>query len=334
MTRVAEIVLGIGTSHSPLLTFGADLWLDRARDDLGNQRLTLCDGRTLSYDMLLKERGPVHDADATEARLSEQAARAGAALDRLANAVQSLAPDVVVIVGDDQDELYRPENTPALAVYYGAEVVMRPLGEMMADKPAWLDRALAGYAMETDNRFSGAPAFGRTLVEGLIDEGIDVAVASLVTDPRIAAFGHAFGFIARRLLRDGAFPILPVLLNTYYPPNVIRPGRCLEIGKSIARVVRAMPEPLRVAVIASGGLSHFVTDESLDRHVLGALARGDAAALTDLPRSALREGSSEILCWLLAGGAFAHLEHHWSDYVPVYRTPAGTGIGLAFGIWQ
>ena len=76
-----------------------------------------------------------------------------------------------------------------------------------------------------------------------------------------------------------------------------------------------------------------MTDPELDRSVLDALEAGDAETLSSLPLTALRAGSSEILCWVLAGGAFNHLDHIWSDYIPVYRTPAGTGIGLAFGIW-
>ena len=40
---MAEIVLGGGTSHSPLLTFDAEMWAQRAGDDLRNEALTLSD---------------------------------------------------------------------------------------------------------------------------------------------------------------------------------------------------------------------------------------------------------------------------------------------------
>jgi OH-DDVA oxygenase len=102
---------------------------------------------------------------------------------------------------------------------------------------------------------------------------------------------------------------------------------------AIANVVTAMPGALRVAVVASGGLSHFVVDETLDRRVLAALARGDAQALCGLPRAALNSGSSEILNWVAAAGALAALPLQWSDYQPLYRTPAGTGVGAAFALW-
>ena len=330
---MAEIVLGIGTSHSPLLTFDADMWMERATDDRRNQALTLSDGRTLSYDALLAERGPVREAESRLRCLHYQVDRCEAALGRLADAIEAAEPDIVLVVGDDQDELFKPANTPSIALFCGAEIVMRPLGELMKKPPEWMRQALAGYAMDTIHCFPGAADFALQLVERLMDEGVDLGVYSTLEDPAKAAFGHAFGFVAHRLFKGRRIPMIPLLLNTYYPPNVIRPARCHDIGAMIAKAVAKIPGNDRIAVIASGGLSHFVTDADLDKIVLDGLKSGDAEALRALPMEALRQGSSEILCWVLAGGAFSLLPHIWSDYVPVYRTPAGTGIGLAFGVW-
>jgi hypothetical protein len=60
----------------------------------------------------------------------------------------------------------------------------------------------------------------------------------------------------------------------------------------------------------------------------------DARWLSSLPRGALNSGSSEILNWVLAAGALESLELTWSDYQPLYRTPAGTGVGAGFAIWR
>ncbi len=90
----------------------------------------------------------------------------------------------------------------------------------------------------------------------------------------------------------------------------------------------------RVAVIASGGLTHFVIDETLDRGVLDAIAARDAAALRAIPRDKLRSGNSEILNWVTAAGALEGLAATVVDYVPGYRTPAGTGTGMAFARWE
>ncbi|MBV9543601.1 MAG: hypothetical protein JOY61_04425, partial [Chloroflexi bacterium] len=108
------------------------------------------------------------------------------------------------------------------------------------------------------------------------------------------------------------------------------------LGRAIASAVRAWPERARVAVIASGGLSHFVVDEELDRMLLGALEKKDAATLQNLPRERLFSATSESLNWVAVGGAMesSALKMELVDYVPVYRTPANTGGGWAFARWQ
>jgi hypothetical protein len=91
---------------------------------------------------------------------------------------------------------------------------------------------------------------------------------------------------------------------------------------------------MRVGIVGSGGLSHFVVDEELDRGVIDALMRKDGEALQSLPRKKLNSGSSEIRMWISIGGAVEHLDMTWSDYVPGYRTPAGSGTGLGFAVFQ
>ena len=87
---------------------------------------------------------------------------------------------------------------------------------------------------------------------------------------------------------------------------------------------------MQVGVLASGGLSHFLVDEELDRAILKALADKDGDFLRNLPRNKLNAGSSEILNWVALAGASEHLDLDWFEYVPGYRTPAGTGTGLSF----
>jgi 3-O-methylgallate 3,4-dioxygenase len=68
--------------------------------------------------------------------------------------------------------------------------------------------------------------------------------------------------------------------------------------------------------------------------VLDALARRDAAALTALPGAQLDSGNSEIRNWIAAAGAVEHLSMTLVDYVPSYRSEAGTGVGMAFAVWD
>ena len=296
-----------------------------------SKTLNLTDGRTVSYAALHDEVGPRFAASATLEVFRRQAAAAQRALDRLATELVAAAPDVVVVIGDDEEELFGPENQPAVSMYMADHVVMhaRPRS---AGNPL-LDLVAEGCAMERVRSLAGHAAVAQALARSLSRRGIDIATAGAPIAPDVSGVGHAFGFVARRLLGLRPIPIIPFVLNTYYPPNVPGAGRCLEIGRQLAAAIAELREVERVAVVASGGLSHFVTDEALDKRILAALAAGQAQVLADLPRQALRSGSSELLTWILGGAALADLRLAWAEYEPVYRTPAGTGIGLAFAGW-
>jgi hypothetical protein len=331
---VASIVLGIGTSHSPLLVLGGPQWEFRSHDDRRNTTLNTLDGRQVSYEQLVAERGEPYQRESNPAGFPALAARAEAALDQLAAQLKAAEPDVVLVVGDDQGELFAPDNFPAIAVYRGEELVMKP-SEHLKGMPPWADAKFwAGYRMDLPHRYPGAPALATELVKGLIREGVDVASCASVPDPTQRGFGHAFGFVLERLMQDVRVPMLPVLLNTYFPPNTPTAARCHEVGVKIARVLAASPSQARVAVIASGGLSHFLCEEAFDREIVAALEQHDAARLCAIPQEAMLSGSSEIRNWILVAGMTSHLRHRTTEYIPVHRTPAGTGIGLAFLSWR
>jgi predicted class III extradiol MEMO1 family dioxygenase len=135
-------------------------------------------------------------------------------------------------------------------------------------------------------------------------------------------------------MKDVKIPMLPIILNTYFPPNTPTAARCLDVGKKIGRILAASKSPARVAVVASGGLSHFLCEEAFDRKIVKALEDKDATTLAALPEEALRSGSSEIRNWVMLSGMVEHLRCDFTEYIPVYRTPVGTGIGLAFMTWR
>ena len=331
---MAEIVLGIGTSHSPILILEGEQWSQRARDDRRNKSLYTQGGRKLSYDELVCERGEPYLKESDPALFPVQARQAELALDRLEAILVEARPDIVLVIGDDQDELFGFDNMPSFAVYTGEEIVMK---EMPLPHPrlTWTDKTFwAGYGMDMPHRFPGAPALARDMVKGLIRQGVDVAVSDSVPDPSRRAFGHAYGFIYQRLMKRLRVPMLPVLLNTYFPPNNPTSGRCFQIGTAMAHALAASPIDARVAVIASGGLSHFLCEEAFDRKVIKALKEHDIGALTQIPQEALCSGTSETRNWITLGGAIAHLRCTYDEYIAVYRTPAGTGIGLAFAAWS
>ena len=129
-------------------------------------------------------------------------------------------------------------------------------------------------------------------------------------------------------------PMVPIFVNTYFPPNQPAPSRCYDLGLALHRAIESSPADLRVGVVASGGLSHFVTDERLDRQVFAALRAGSEEELRAIPRNLLNAGSSEIRNWIAVAAASRHLKLAWDEYIPVYRTRAGTGCGLGFACWS
>ena len=330
---MAKIVFGAGASHTPVLALPPEHWEQRAIADYKNEALTLSNGATLGYRDLLEITGGKYANEATIEKFKLKSIACQRHLDRLADELEAAAPDVVVIVGDDQEELFGLDNTPLISIFYGDQLVMHSEGER-GQRKDWEQTLLERYAMDTFHRFPGQRAVALSLIQGLLDRGVDIGASASVPDAATAGFGHAYGFIIRRLFKGRQIPVVPVLLNTYYPPNVPSSSRCFELGQHLRAAIAELESSLKVAVIASGGLSHFVVDEKLDHDFLAALSGGDAAALRSVPRTALRSGSSEILNWIVAAGVLHGLPIGWAEYVPVYRTAAGTGVGCAFVAWR
>ena len=187
---------------------------------------------------------------------------------------------------------------------------------------------MKSYAMDAVHSFPGNPNSRWNSSRELIDSDVDIGAAAKVEDPRKSGFGHAYGFIIARLFKGRQIPVVPILLNTYYPPNALTAKRCYHIGRALTRIIESSTSRQRIAVAASGGLSHFVVDEKLDRKVLDAIKRKDAATLKALSASEMNSGSSEIRNWIMVAGLVEHLANDWTEYYPAYRTPAGTGTGI------
>ena len=336
---MAQIVLACGTSHTPLLSMEPADWEARAKNDRANERLIDRSGRVCSYAELAHAVGERYAADATPQRWASHAGAAQQALDRLAAEIERANPDVVVIIGDDEHELFSSANMPAFAVYYGETAISREFARAHDPRTsdpeyAWMHTVARGYAMDRHRAYPVAAGLARDVIERLVELQFDVAALAEVPDPAKAGFGHAYGFVRTRLLHDRDVPIVPVMINTYYPPNQPTAARCFDFGAALRTALEGCGGDVRVAVVASGGLSHFVTDEVLDRRVVDALENGTAETLRAIPAHLLNAGTSEIRNWIALGGLMRDRHPGWSTYLPIYRTPAGTGIGLAFAAWH
>lgn len=330
---MAEIVAGVASSHTPQLSTGIGLWHDHAERDKRNPRLLGRDAEFHTYDEILATADPRIAGELTPEAWQAKHRRAQEGVRLLAERLAAARPDVVVIYGDDQNEMFTDDAIPTFGCFTGERLTdWPPTGADLARIPAGIRAATwAAHGAEPAEHLVSAE-LSRRVLEFLVDRDFDVTRVG--RQPAGRTLGHAFTFPRYRLGLPPATPIVPVFINTYYPPNVPSARRCFELGGVVRRAVESWDSGARVAVIASGGLSHFVVDEELDRRVLTGIERDDPAALGSLTRRQLRSGTSEILNWIAAAGTLRGLRAQVIDYVPGYRTPAGTGAGMAFVSWE
>lgn len=328
---MAEIVLGACTSHSPQVSIPAEMWADRGAHDRTRSGL-IFRGIDYEFEALAALRSPENLAD--EIKLERQQTRhetCQAAILSLARDIAAANLDVIVVIGDDQDEQMLRSNRPALAVYCGSEIPIRPRVYRPNATPA--ERA-AGWAFgEFATEWPGASELGDHLIRTFVKKGIDVAYSDSLPNGK-KGIGHAFAFVYTRLMTDNVVPSVPVLVNTYFAPNQPTARRCVDYGRAIAEAVGTWDSSARVGVIGSGGMSHFVIDAEFDRGVLDALVASDISYLEALPEAYLQEGSSEIKNWITAAAAMNHLKAEVVAYEPCYRSLAGTGCAMGFVKWQ
>ena len=328
---MAKIVLGIGTSHSPMLSTPAEKWPEHVKRDLANRNLWAWDGKPHTYEEMVEMSPASIAGELTMDVWRERDAANQAAIAKLGDVIADVDPDVIVMVGDDQHELIHEDNMPSLLVYWGEKLLNKPRDR--SRMPPSIAMAAWGNEFDEEVELDGQADLGLHIIESVIADEFDVAHSKELPNGR--GEGHAFGFVHRRVL-DGKRipPTVPILQNTYYPPTQPLPKRCYAFGKAIRRAIESWESDARVAVLASGGLSHFVIDEKLDRGVLKALGDHDADHLTTLPVELLNSGNSEIRNWITVGAMVEGMDMTLVDYVPCYRSPASTGCAMAFAYWE
>lgn len=168
--------------------------------------------------------------------------------------------------------------------------------------------------------------------------------ASLVADE------FDMSFFQDKPLDHGCFSPLSVMLPhaTHWPTKIIplqvgvlqfpapSARRCYKLGQAIRRAVESYPEDLRVAIVATGGLSHQVHGERAgfnntewDKTFLD-LFESDPEALLELTHADyVRLGgfeSAEVVMWMVMRGAMSgRMKCLHRDYY----LPSMTGIAVA-----
>jgi 2,3-dihydroxyphenylpropionate 1,2-dioxygenase len=217
------------------------------------------------------------------------------AMRRLGAVLDETRPDALLIFASDHMETFFLRTVPTFAV-------------MAAD------RATAAFAGKT-----WSPPIHRGLAEALLEQLVrrdfDMAYS------QEAELGHSFAAIFEWILDGRAIPVVPIFVNTYLPP-LPSPRRCAALGRAIAEIIASQPE--RVAVLASGGMSHYPgtakyykPDYDFDRWCIHELENSREDSFLDLTPEQLDEvGNTEMLPWALALGAIGKQHMQLLSYQP------------------
>ena len=247
----------------------------------------------------------------------EHQALALGAFEEMRQRLAAARPDVIVAFSNDHLLNWPINNTPEYTVGIGAEHV----------GPAdWYDEwlALGKY------RIPGHPGIARHIV----NEGARRRVAFAYL--RDMQFDDGISVPMHYLNPEGRLPLVPVTMNCTVPP-IPTPERAYHVGTVVRDLLRAYPGPERIAVIATGGLSHepggpryFWVDEEFDRWFLDLLKRGDHQALLrectlERMEAAGSGGTAELLAWCLVL-AFTAGPADVLAYMPAVAWRSGTGM--------
>lgn len=326
---MADIVLGFAASHGPTMTTPPEEWAKLGEKDTMDPRFDF---------KSLKPKAGI-EQEITIERQRERYAAIQEGIKKLAAVLNEANPDVVVVFSNPHGGVKADLFQPTFGVHLndapprteGVPIPGRTRGEG--------ERATAGR--ETGEarpareqvQYPTDGDLARHLMNGLIEEGIDVA-ANFQSKPG-AGLDGAYNLIFQQFDKEAKYPYVPVLISRYLP-NQATPKRTYEFGQAVRRVIERWDSPKKVAVMGSGGLSHQIVDEELDQYVIDALTEGDADALGKIDRVQLNRapGTPEILNWVATAGVMAPKAMTLIDYIPAYRSLAGTGHGNTFGYWK
>ena len=320
---MAHLVLGIGSSHGPTIQTPAEDWLVLGEGDTRDPRF--------SYDDLIRKARPGLEEEITLEKRQERHEANQAGLKALTERAQGADLDVFVVVSNAHG-IRTEDNQPVFGVFRGGSLPIAVRSGRGRPDPDARFRGGARPPREIVER-PGQPELANHLINSLIQDDFDVACTDRL--PEGAGLDEAFTSLYERFLPDGTVPMVPFMVSRYLPYQATA-KRCYALGSALRRAIESWDSDARVGLLASGGLSHQIIDEELDHMVIDGLVARDKDALCSLVRERLNgaPGTPEILNWVAVSAAMEPVGMTLVDYVPCYRSLAGTGHGVTFGYWQ
>jgi len=252
-----------------MLSMPPELWLEFGEDDRKREELVApWDGSTVTYDELLDHAEPSIAKELTPDRLRSRHETAQRAIGTLAETLADARPDVVVIISNDQQELFYDDIMPCFAIYWGDTIPLlarqpNPNGPRHRSASAW------GYG-DVSRDVPVNPELGKHLIDYLIASEFDVAQFRYLRSEYGGTVGpagyikkrsqatirqqglpHGFAFAVKRIMESQPIPIVPLFQNTFYPPAQPSARRCYALGRALRSGIEAWDRELRVAIVAS-----------------------------------------------------------------------------------
>lgn len=231
--------------------------------------------------------------------------------------LEATRPDVIVGVANDHLLNFHPGHVPDWCVGTAAQ--------WQGPAPWFRD-----WINVPDYQVAGEPELARHIVRASGHKGFNLDYRDDLL------FDDNWSVPLHYLTPAHDIPLVPIHMNCVLPP-MPPVQRCFEFGQVMAEVVQAWPQHLRVAIMATGGLSHdpggpkyFGVDEAFDRWFLGLLGEGDSQKVLrectlDKMMAAGDGGTTELLAWIVALGAVGRRKADTAFYVP--SVPLRCGMG-------
>ncbi len=252
-----------------------------------------------------------------EAVPPQQKQRLEKAFRTLGERMAQARPDLLVVVSPDHWSNFFLDNVPAVCIGVGDSHEGPPEPWMKA----FPHRELAGH-----------PAFALHLVREAMKHGFEPSVSHRLK------LDHGICIPLWRMGLERLPRVVPMIVNSIEPP-LPSLARCLAWGRQLADAIRSYPEDLRIALLATGGLSHSVGEptmgaiyEDFDRETIRLFSQSQTELVEyleeKLPVSG--NGSEEVRNWLVAHGAAGARGFELVDYLPVPKVIVGCG----FAAWR
>lgn len=239
----------------------------------------------------------------TKLRMDAEAAFAALRAD-----LEAAQPEVLIVVANDQFVNFFWNNIPTFFVAIADEV--------------------NGRFTRHQFHYRNHKELGKRIIRAGMDRGIDFSYGEHIE------LQHTQNVPLHFLLPEPKIPILPVYVNTWVDPAP-SPRRCYQVGELIRAVADESKE--RVAILATGGLSHFPgsprigeIDENFDHKLLEVMREGNGRSLVDYSvQDLLEAGDTEFLNWMVVIGAVGEARATFTAYMPDF-----VATGWGFVSWK